>query len=138
MIGAIIVIVVPLVITVVFFLWLHRITHPKIIIRITPSEIEVGDLKFSRENFRGFRIGGTESDPQNRGGDWNPSVLGHNQFVWTALHPQIGDWGEVLPYMVPRAVANHYVIWLNELVAYVGAPPPKATAPEEGRREQRF
>lgn len=135
---AIIIFIVPLVITVLFSMWLHRITHPKIIIRVTPSEIEVGDLKFSRADFHGFRIGGTESGKESQGSDWDPSALGHNQLVWTALRPKIGDWGEELPYMVPKSVAHDYVIWLNELVAYVGAPPPKATAPEEGRREQRF
>jgi len=138
MLGVLLIFLIPIVLTLVFFIWLQKITHPTITIQITPTEIHVGDLQFDRADFHGFRTGNSESSGEGDKSSWTPDGIGHNQLMWTALRPQIGRWGEELPYMVPKTVAHDYVIWLNEVAAHVGAPAPKQTAPEEGRREQRF
>lgn len=124
---------IAIVATIIVLLLIYYATNPTTKITITPKTITIGKYRFEREHVNGMRMG-YEVSYDN--GTTSPFV--QSQIFFTGLRISYGPWGEDLPYMVSKYHGPEYVNWINSILDYVGSPEPRATAPEEGRREQRF
>ena len=95
--------------------------------------IKFGERTYDRKHYTGMRIGYSIDGDSTLKNDFFDQSMG-----MTALRLAYGRWGEDLPYLVNKYHAPEIVIWLNEHIDAVGAPPPRENAPSEGRREQSF
>lgn len=128
-----------LVVGTVFLVWLYKKFWLALPIRVTPTHINVNGQSFNREHYGGMRvgyeIGGNEAVPV---GGLFEGAIGDTSLGFVGLRLQYGRWGEDLDYMVNKYHANEYIVWMNEMIATVGAPPAKDVAPDQGVRGQKF
>lgn len=128
-----------LVVGTVFLVWLYKQFWLALPIRVTPTHINVNGQSFNRKHYGGMRvgyeIGGNESVPV---GGLFEGAVGDTSLGFVGLRLQYGRWGEDLDYMVNKYHANEYIVWMNEMIAAVGAPPAKDIAPDQGVRGQQF
>lgn len=125
--------IIALAVVIVAVFLLYQLTNPVTRITITPSTVTIGKYRFKREHSKGLRMGYEVTHDTS-----NSSMLSEKQIFFTGLRLSYGPWGEDLPYMVNKYHGAEYVNWINSILDYVGSPEPQSTAPEEGRREQRF
>ncbi|WP_424991316.1 hypothetical protein [Fluviibacterium sp. S390] len=103
-------------------------TRPWVLVAITPDTIRYGDATYDRDHSRGMRIGYTSDETQLKSSFLAPS------FGVQTLRLTYGRWGEDLKYMVDKYHAPEIVIWMNEIIDSVGAPPPKRYDPYAGQK----
>lgn len=109
-------------------------TRGEVTVIAQEDKIQFGHKVYDRRYFGGMRIGYTV--------DTNDGSLKEHfldqQMGYAALRLTYGRWGEDLPYLVNKYHAPEIVIWMNELIASVGAPPPKDIDASQGLRGQIF
>lgn len=109
--------------------WISYIsTRPWVTVTVKSDTIRYGDETFDRRFSKGIRIGYTTQEADLRSSFLAPS-LGVQ-----SLRLTYGRWGEDLKYMVNAYHASEIVIWMNEIIASVGAPPPKRHDPYAGQK----
>ena len=111
----------------------YFLTRPWVTIVITPDTITYGSTKYAREHHNGMRIGYTIEGVDELKNDFFDISFGLQ-----AIRLTYGRWGEDLPYLVNKYHAAEIVIWMNELIAEVGAPEPKENDPAKGRQSEEF
>ncbi|MEE4212424.1 MAG: hypothetical protein V2I43_24535 [Parvularcula sp.] len=110
--------------------------YPRVSLPITvqPDAIKVGNQVFDRNYVFGFRVGYTiESDDKTLKNDFLDQSMG-----FASLRLAYGRWGEDLPYLVNKYHSGEIVIWVNEVIDSVGAPPAKDIDSGKGLRGQIF
>lgn len=95
---------------------------------ITPRTIAYGDRRFDRRFSHGLRVGYSNNDTDL------PSSILAPRFGVTLVRLTYGRWGEDLRYMINAYHADEIVIWMNEIIDSVGAPPPPRNDPYAGRK----
>ncbi len=118
---------------------LWRELWPDLKFEITPTEIKVANLIYDRKHFGGMRIG-YEIDSKSEGVKLGfvDAINGDHSLGFTGLRIQYGRWGDDLDYMVNKYHAAEYVVWMNEMIATVGAPEAKEHEPSKGRKKAEF
>lgn len=108
--------------------FLFTIYNPKIRVNVTDEYMIIGDKKYHRKYITNLRIG---YDVQDQG-DTRISK-GSMSKLWLGY----GQWGEDLPYMVPKYKAVLYLSWIKQAIEQVGQVQREETI-EEGFRDQIF
>lgn len=103
-------------------------TRPWVLVTITPETIRYGDALFDRDHTNGMQVGYYTDEADLKSSFLMPS------FGVQALRLTYGRWGEDLKYMVDKYHASEIVIWMNEIIDGVGAPPPKRYDPYAGQK----
>ncbi len=111
-----------------------RRTRGEVTVIVHDDKIKFGDKVYDRRHFGGMRIGYTV---ESTDGSLKENFL-DQQMGYAALRLRYGRWGEDLPYLVNKYHAPEIVIWMNELIDGVGAPPPKDIDASQGLRAQIF
>lgn len=109
-------------------------TRGEVTVIAQEGKIKFGDKVYDRRHFGGMRIGYTVDSTD---GSLKEHFL-DQQMGYAALRLTYGRWGEDLPYLVNKYHAPEIVIWMNELIDEVGAPPPKDVDASQGLRGQIF
>ena len=110
-------------------------TRGEVTVIVQPDKIKFGDKVYDRRYHNGMRIGYTIDDG---GDDSLKTDFLDQQMGFAALRLTYGRWGEDLPYLVNKYHSAEIVIWMNELIASVGAPAQRDIDPSRGIRQQRF
>lgn len=111
----------------------HNHFRPWVKVHVTPDEIIYGDTRYDRKHSSGLVLGyevKSEGDLKNHFFDQSMGL--------SALRLTYGRWGEDLPYLVNKYHAAEIVIWMNEIIAAVGAPEPAQHDPAQGRKVEEF
>lgn len=124
---------VPLVVAVgvlILLSWISwRLCFPRIVIEANREGVTVGKYKFDWQAIGGFRIGYTAGGVERE----------NTQGLFQGLVLQYGPYGFDLPYMVRKYYAAYYVLWLNDLLATVGANDRTgANDPQSGFKKSMF
>lgn len=125
--GVTISVSIPLILAVISYIR----TRPWVKIIATKDTILYGSRKFSRLHYGGMRIGYTTKEDGGLKNSFFDLSLG-----MAAPRLQYGRWGEDLAYLVNGYHANEIVIWLNEIIDSVGAPPPPKYDAYAGRKPE--
>lgn len=119
--------------TIGLVLVVHNRFRPWVKVHVTPDTITYGDTSYDRKHTSGFVLGYEvkgQGELKNHFFDQSMGLM--------ALRLTYGRWGEDLPYMVNKYHAAEIVIWMNEIIAAVGAPKPAEHDLEQGRKTEEF
>lgn len=106
-----------------------RLCFPRIVIEATREGVTVGKYKFDWRALGGFRIGYTAGGVERE----------NTQGLFQGMVLQYGSYGFDLPYMVRKYYAAYYVVWLNEMLATIGANDKTgANDPQSGFKKSMF
>ena len=115
-------------------------TRPWVKVTVTPTDIQFGSKLFDRQHHWGMTIGYTLEGRDANGenihnlkNDFHDLSLG-----LSAIRLTYGRWGEDLPYLVNKYHAAEIIVWMNEIIAEVGAPPAPAHDIDQGRKVETF
>ena len=106
----------------------YFMTRPNVRVVITPRTIQYGDKRFDRLYSEGVRAGFTSKEVDL------PASFTQGKFGVTNIRLTYGRWGEDLKYMINAHHANEIVIWMNEIIDGVGAPPSPRYEAYQGRK----
>ncbi|WP_306129709.1 hypothetical protein [Roseovarius sp. MMSF_3350] len=109
-------------------IWSYFANRPKVEVTITPNTIRYGDALFDRTFAGGLLVGYKSKTAELK------ANITDDRFGVSRLRLAYGAWGEDLKYMVNSYHANEIVIWLNEIISSVGAPPKRVHDPAAGRK----
>lgn len=104
-------------------------TRPWLGVKVTPSTITYGSMKFDRRYYGGMQIGYST----NEGGDLKNGFFDLSLGM-AALRLSYGPWGEDLKYLINKYHSAEIVNWMNGVIASVGAAPPPDYDPYAGRK----
>lgn len=115
-------------------LWLTLAQRFWMEIVIQEERVKINGTTYDRNLTSGFRMGYTiESDSNALKQSFQDMSMG-----FTGLRFSYGPWGEDLPYVMNKYHGAEIVIWLNELMAGVGAREPGNNEPQTGHRAEIF
>jgi len=108
----------------------YYLTRPSVRITVTPEAVKYGSEYFDRRFHHGVRTGWSMQGVELQNSFFDKS------FGLQALRFTYGRWGEDLPYMVNAYHAQEIVIWMNEIIDQVGAPPAPSNDPYAGHKTE--
>lgn len=111
----------------------YFMTRPWVRVIATPTEIQYGKLRFDRQYHQGMALGYSLDGQEDLVNDFHDLSLGLR-----AIRCTYGRWGEDLPYLVNKYHGAEIIIWMNEIIASVGAPEPAEQDLEQGRKKEEF
>jgi len=128
--GALIAVVISAAMT----LWLTLKQRFWMQIVIQEERVRINGKTYDRGLSSGFRMGYTiESESTALKQSFQDMTMG-----FTGLRFSYGPWGEDLPYVVNKYHGPEIVVWLNQMMASVGAPEPGNNEPDIGHRAEIF
>lgn len=118
-------------------IWAYSMAHFELEILATKDRLKVGKLIFDRAISGGILTGYESGGETIKDGVFDFSIgAGITKVI--ALRVSYGPWGEDTNYLVNGYHAAEYVVWLNHMIAAVGAPPPREHDLASGRRKENF
>ncbi|WP_065332291.1 hypothetical protein [Tritonibacter mobilis] len=103
-------------------------TRPELHIVAEKDFIRFGTMKFDRQYTDVIVIKENSNETSLTKGITKPKS------GVTALRLSYGPWGEDLPYLVDSYYADEIVIWMNDIIAAVGAEQPSEHDSKEGKK----
>ena len=117
--------------------WARSMARFKLEIVATKDRLRIGKLVFDRAFVGGMRTGYETGGEAIKETVFDWSIAGGFKKL-TGLAVSYGRWGEETNYLVNGYLSAQYVVWLNDMIAAVGAPPPREHDLASGRRKENF